>query len=153
MLFRSNDHGGEFYFNSKVTELIIENNLPRGKDFQRGECKGVKLSSGETVNGKAVILATGHSARDIFFMLHRQNILIEAKPFAIGVRIEHPQKLIDKIQYHCDSRGNYLPPASYSLVHQSQGKGVFSFCMCPGDRKSTRLNSSHIQKSRMPSSA
>jgi len=116
------EHGGEFHFNSRVSELLIEN----------GVCNGVKLSSGETVKGKAVILATGHSAHDIFFMLHKQNILIEAKPFAIGVRIEHPQQLIDKIQYHCDSRGNYLPPASYSLVHQSQGKGVFSFCMCPG---------------------
>lgn len=126
------DHGGEFYFNNRVQELILENNLPRGIDFQRGECKGVKLSSGETIKGKAVILATGHSARDIYFMLHRQNILIEAKPFALGVRIEHPQQLIDKIQYRCDSRGNYLPPASYSLVHQTNGTGVFSFCMCPG---------------------
>lgn len=116
------EHGGEFHFNSKVSELLIENN----------SCKGVKLSSGETVNGKSVILATGHSARDIFFMLHRQNILTEAKPFAMGVRIEHPQQLIDKIQYHCDSRGNYLPAASYSLVHQSNSRGVFSFCMCPG---------------------
>lgn len=116
------EHGGEFHFNSKVSELIIENNI----------CKGLKLSGGEIVNGKAVILATGHSARDIFFMLYQQNISIEAKPFAIGVRIEHPQQLIDKIQYHCDTRGNYLPPASYSLVHQSNGKGVFSFCMCPG---------------------
>ncbi|MBI4947086.1 MAG: FAD-binding protein [Bacteroidetes bacterium] len=116
------EHGGEFHFNSKVSELIVENNI----------CKGVKLSSGETVNAKAVLLATGHSARDIFFMLHRQNILIEAKPFALGVRIEHPQQLIDSIQYKCTLRGEYLPPASYSLVHQSQGKGVFSFCMCPG---------------------
>src|ERR1035437_4571668 len=116
------EHGGEFHFNSKVSELIIENNI----------CKGVKLASGETLNGKSVILATGHSARDIFFMLHRQNVLIEAKPFALGVRIEHPQQLIDSIQYHCDLRGEYLPPASYSLVHQSQGNGVFSFCMCPG---------------------
>ena len=116
------EHGGEFHFNSKVSELVIENN----------SCKGVKLSSGEIINGQAVILATGHSARDIFYMLHRQNILIEAKPFALGVRIEHPQQLIDSIQYHCEARGKYLPPASYSLVHQSQGKGVFSFCMCPG---------------------
>jgi uncharacterized FAD-dependent dehydrogenase len=116
------EHGGEFHFNSKVSELIVENN----------SCKGVKLSSGETVNGKSVILATGHSARDIFFMLHHQNILIESKPFALGVRIEHPQLLIDSIQYHCNLRGEYLPPASYSLVHQAQDKGVFSFCMCPG---------------------
>ena len=115
-------HGGEFHFNSRVTELLIEND----------ECKGVKLSSGKKVEGKAVILATGHSARDIFFMLSKQNIRIEAKPFALGVRIEHPQSLIDKIQYHCDPRGEYLPPASYSLVHQSNDRGVFSFCMCPG---------------------
>ena len=114
--------GGEFLFNSKVTQLLIE----------KDECKGVQLSNGEKIKGKAVILATGHSARDIFSMLHEQKILIEAKPFALGVRIEHPQSLIDSIQYHCDNRGDYLPPASYSLVHQVQGKGVFSFCMCPG---------------------
>ena len=99
---------------------------------ENNSCKGAKLSSGETINGRSVILATGHSARDIFFMLHQQNILIESKPFALGVRIEHPQLLIDSIQYHCNLRGEYLPPASYSLVHQSQGNGVFSFCMCPG---------------------
>ncbi|TAL61412.1 MAG: FAD-binding protein [Bacteroidetes bacterium] len=123
------EHGGEFHFSSKVTELIIENNT----------CKGVKLASGGTINGTAVILATGHSARDIFFMLHRQNVLIEAKPFALGVRIEHPQALIDTLQYHCNLRGEYLPPASYRLVHSrknslgaSTGQGVFSFCMCPG---------------------
>jgi uncharacterized FAD-dependent dehydrogenase len=115
-------YGGEFLFNSKVTQLLLE----------KDECKGVQLSNGEKIKGKAVILATGHSARDIFQMLHDQNILIEAKPFALGVRIEHPQSLIDSIQYHCDKRGEYLPPASYSLVHQAQGKGVFSFCMCPG---------------------
>jgi len=109
--------GGEFLFDSKVTQLLVE----------KDECKGVQLSNGEKIKGKAVILATGHSARDIFQMLHNQNILIEAKPFALGVRIEHPQSLIDSIQYHCDSRGEYLPPASYSLVHQAQGKGVFSF--------------------------
>ena len=116
------EHGGEFHFNSKVSELILENSI----------CKGVKLSTGESLNGKAVLLATGHSARDIFFMLHKQNVLIEAKPFALGVRIEHPQMLIDSVQYHCNVRGEYLPPAAYSLVHQVQGKGVFSFCMCPG---------------------
>ncbi len=115
-------YGGEFLFNSKVTQLLLE----------KDACKGVQLSNGEKIKGKAVILATGHSARDIFQTLHQQNILIEAKPFALGVRIEHPQSLIDSIQYHCDNRGEYLPPASYSLVHQAQGKGVFSFCMCPG---------------------
>ncbi|MDB5029351.1 FAD-dependent protein, partial [Mucilaginibacter sp.] len=80
----------------------------------------------------AVILATGHSARDVFEMLHRQNILIEAKPFALGVRIEHPQEIIDRAQYHCEYRGPDLPPSYYNLVEQVDGRGVFSFCMCPG---------------------
>ena len=77
-------------------------------------------------------IATGHSARDIFQMLNDKNLQIEAKPFALGVRVEHPQSLIDSAQYHCLVRDNFLPPASYSLVHQVDGKGVFSFCMCPG---------------------
>ena len=100
-----------------------------------GEVTGVELAGGETIAGKNLILATGHSARDVFYMLHRQDVLIEAKPFALGVRVEHPQALIDRIQYHCtDSRGPWLPAAAYSLVHQVQGgsRGVFSFCMCPG---------------------
>jgi hypothetical protein len=79
-----------------------------------------------------VILATGHSARDIFELLAKKNIAIEAKPFAMGVRIEHPQALIDQIQYKCEERTAYLPPSSYSLVEQVDGRGVFSFCMCPG---------------------
>jgi uncharacterized FAD-dependent dehydrogenase len=116
------DHGGEFHFNSKVSKLILDNDI----------CKGVQLTTGEVIEAKAVILATGHSARDIFVMLNQQNIAIMAKPFALGVRIEHPQALIDSIQYHCKNRGYYLPPASYSLTHQVNGRGVFSFCMCPG---------------------
>src|SRR5690606_9747380 len=83
----------------------------------------------------ALILATGHSARDIFHLLHNKNILIESKPFALGVRIEHPQALIDSIQYHCsptESRNEFLPAAAYSVVSQEAGRGVFSFCMCPG---------------------
>ncbi len=123
------DCGGEVHFNTKLTDIIIEN----------GEVKGVKVSTGNTlspaentINTSALILATGHSARDIFELLHRKGILIEAKPFALGVRIEHPQELIDSIQYKCDSRGEFLPPASYSVVNQSLGRGVFSFCMCPG---------------------
>ena len=120
------EHGGEVHFNSKVIEFVIQDQ----------KIKGVKLESGAQINGKAVILATGHSARDIFRLCKRQNVLIEAKPFALGVRIEHPQDLIDSIQYHCDNRGDFLPAASYSLVHQSQlsnvERGVFSFCMCPG---------------------
>jgi len=114
--------GGEVHFDTKVTELIVE----------FGKIKGVKTGYGETWKADAVILATGHSARDIFEMLHRQNILIEAKPFALGVRIEHPQEIIDRAQYHCENRGEFLPPSYYSLVEQVDGRGVFSFCMCPG---------------------
>ncbi|HUS01748.1 MAG TPA: hypothetical protein VMY77_08475, partial [Chitinophagaceae bacterium] len=95
-----------------------------------------KIRSVKTINGSfeadAYILATGHSARDIFTLLHRKNILLQAKPFAMGVRIEHPQNLIDTIQYHCAVRNEFLPPASYGLVDQVNNKGVFSFCMCPG---------------------
>lgn len=119
--------GGEVQFNTKVTEFILENDT----------IKGVVTGDGERIEGLGVILATGHSARDIFHLLHKQQILIEAKPFALGVRIEHEQKLIDKIQYHCHSdRGPYLPASSYSLVQQTvldgKQRGVFSFCMCPG---------------------
>lgn len=113
--------GGEVRFNCKLTGLITENN----------QVKGIQTSTGE-VMGDAVILATGHSARDVFELLNRQDIAVEAKPFALGVRVEHPQKLIDRIQYKCKTRGEFLPPASYSLVNQVQGRGVFSFCMCPG---------------------
>ncbi len=116
------EHGGQFLFNQQVTDLIIQDNI----------VKGVRTADGHSFHGNAVILATGHSARDIFELLHRKKVLIESKPFAMGVRIEHPQELIDSIQYHCPSRGEYLPPASYSLVQQVNGKGVFSFCMCPG---------------------
>jgi uncharacterized FAD-dependent dehydrogenase len=114
--------GGEVHFDTKVTGLIVD----------AGKIKGVKTANGETWNANAVILATGHSARDIFEMLHHQNILIEAKPFALGVRIEHRQEIIDRAQYHCDDRGEFLPPSYYSLVEQVDGRGVFSFCMCPG---------------------
>lgn len=114
--------GGEVRFDVKVTELIVS--------FDK--IKGVKTADGESILADAVILATGHSARDIFEMLHRQHILIEAKPFALGVRIEHPQEIIDRAQYHCDIRGEYLPPSYYSLVEQVDDRGVFSFCMCPG---------------------
>ena len=116
------DSGGQFLFNQKVTDFIIEAN----------QLKSVKTARGESFKADAVILATGHSARDIFELLHQKNILIEAKPFALGVRVEHPQQLIDSVQYHCDSRGDFLPPASYSLVQQVNERGVFSFCMCPG---------------------
>ena len=114
--------GGEVIFDAKVTALLVE----------FGKIKGVQLSSGEKINAGAVILATGHSARDIFEMLHRQTILIEAKPFALGVRIEHPQEIIDRAQYHCEVRDPDLPPSYYNLVEQVDNRGVFSFCMCPG---------------------
>lgn len=114
--------GGEFLFDTKVTALNIE----------FGKITGVKTATGDNIKADAVILATGHSARDVFEMLHHQNVLIEAKPFALGVRIEHPQEIIDKAQYHCDVRGPYLPPSYYSLVEQVDDRGVFSFCMCPG---------------------
>ncbi len=116
------DCGGLFLFEKKVTNFKIENDL----------IKSVETADGNKYDGDAVILATGHSARDIFELLHRQQILIEAKPFALGVRIEHPQSLIDSIQYHCSIRDQHLPPASYGLVEQVAERGVFSFCMCPG---------------------
>ena len=114
--------GGEFLFGKKITDLVITNN----------KLTGVITSDQEKFDGDALILATGHSARDIFQLLHQKNILIEAKPFALGVRVEHPQHLIDSIQYHCTVRDEFLPPASYGLVKQVEGRGVFSFCMCPG---------------------
>ncbi|MHA7131864.1 NAD(P)/FAD-dependent oxidoreductase [Algoriphagus namhaensis] len=119
--------GGEIHFETRVDDLIIED----------GELRGIITHNADRVTGLGVILATGHSARDIFSLLDRRKVLIEAKPFALGVRIEHSQNLIDQIQYHCESdRGPYLPPSAYSLVHQTHYKGVqrgvFSFCMCPG---------------------
>lgn len=116
------DCGGEVLFQNKVTDFIIEN----------GEAKGVVVNGVNTMEGGAVILATGHSARDIFQLFYNKKIEIHFKPFALGVRIEHPQSIIDSIQYHCPNRSEHLPPASYSLVEQVAGKGVFSFCMCPG---------------------
>lgn len=116
------DCGGELLFEKKVVDLIIE----------AGKIRSVKTADADTFEADAFILATGHSARDIFTLLHQKQILTEAKGFALGVRIEHPQQLIDSIQYHCPQRGEYLPPASYSLVKQVNGRGVFSFCMCPG---------------------
>ncbi len=116
------DCGGQFLFNQKATDFIIAD----------GKVQSVKTAAGDSFSAGAVILATGHSTRDIFELLHQKNILIEAKPFALGVRVEHPQSLIDSVQYHCSIRGEYLPPASYSLVEQVNERGVFSFCMCPG---------------------
>ena len=114
--------GGEIHFNSRITDIHIK----------KGQVKGVQLADGASLEAENLILATGHSARDIFQLLHDKNILIEAKPFALGVRAEHPQKLIDQIQYNCTNRGEFLPPAAYSVVQQVDNRGVYSFCMCPG---------------------
>jgi len=119
--------GGEIYFNTKVADFIL----------QSDSITGVITHTGDKIFGEAVILATGHSARDIFYLLHDKKILIESKPFALGVRVEHQQNLIDQVQYHCfPDRGIYLPASSYALVHQAtingKERGVFSFCMCPG---------------------
>jgi uncharacterized FAD-dependent dehydrogenase len=114
--------GGVVLFESRVEDFIISNNT----------LKGVIIQDGTKIEGLAVILATGHSARDIFSLLYKRKILIESKPFALGLRIEHPQTLIDSIQYHCKIRSEFLPAASYALVEQVKNRGVFSFCMCPG---------------------
>jgi uncharacterized protein len=114
--------GGQVLFETRVTDFIIKNN----------EVQGVVTQNGDTISANKVILATGHSARDIFELLDKKKILIEAKPFAIGVRAEHPQALIDRIQYSCDFRGDYLPPSPYAIVKQVNGRGMYSFCMCPG---------------------
>ena len=116
------EYGGKILFNTRVTDLILKDS----------RIIGVETQSGQVISAQKVILATGHSARDIFELLYRKNILIEAKPFALGVRVEHSQELIDQIQYHCESRGDYLPPAPYSVVRQVNNRGVYSFCMCPG---------------------
>ncbi len=116
------DHGGKVLFEKKVVDLEIKNN----------SISSVKTSDNEEFLADAYVLATGHSARDIFELLHKKKILIEAKSFALGVRVEHPQPFIDSVQYHAAKRSEFLPPASYSLVEQVNGKGVFSFCMCPG---------------------
>lgn len=114
--------GGEVLFETRVTDLVIRDN----------RICGIKTLKGGSFSTKQVILATGHSARDIFELLNKKGIKIEAKPFALGVRVEHPQQLIDKIQYKCDDRGVYLPPSPYSIVKQVNGRGIYSFCMCPG---------------------
>ena len=142
--------GGEVHFNSKLTDLKTENQQPLTKgnasednlSIQDKSLDNKPTSSNKKITAikindqwhsfSEVILATGHSARDIFYLLHKKEIKIEAKAFAIGVRIEHQQALINKIQYHGDDSNPYLPPASYSLVTQVNGMGVYSFCMCPG---------------------
>ena len=116
------ESGGEVKFGTRIDELI----------FDKQEVIGAKSHTGDVFPGP-VILATGHSARDVYYYLHRNNIALEAKGFAVGVRLEHPQELIDRIQYHnFEGRGKYLPAAEYSFVTQINGRGVYSFCMCPG---------------------
>ena len=115
--------GGEVHFETRMTDLLITS---------AGTVEGIACANGETFYGP-VILATGHSARDVYRLLHKRNIPLEAKGLAVGVRLEHPAELIDRIQYHCrQGRGKYLPAAEYSFVQQVQERGVYSFCMCPG---------------------
>lgn len=124
-------HGGEVHFNTRVDDILLT---------QKGNTtaiSGIRTQTGAEILASAVVLATGHSARDIFKLLHKRNVFIEAKPFALGVRVEHQQSLIDGIQYRCvGTRDKYMPAAAYSLVQQvaykGEDKGVFSFCMCPG---------------------
>jgi uncharacterized FAD-dependent dehydrogenase len=116
------EFGGEIHFNSRLTDIKIE----------QKQLNAIQINKENWKSTKNMILATGHSARDIFYLLHDRKIRIESKPFALGVRIEHQQSFIDKLQYHNRENDQYLPPASYSLVAQIDGKGVYSFCMCPG---------------------
>ncbi|WMI67024.1 FAD-dependent oxidoreductase [Aestuariibaculum sp. YM273] len=116
-------YGGEVHFETRVTDFIIKNN----------KIQAIQLNGKDEMSADRVILATGHSARDIFYLLHDKEIALEAKSFAMGVRVEHPQHIIDSIQYHCSGeRHELLPAASYSLVQQVNDRGVYSFCMCPG---------------------
>ena len=116
------NHGGIIQFDTKLIDFTVEEN----------KISFIIDQNGKKESCQQLILATGHSARDIFELLDRKKIAIESKPFALGVRVEHPQALIDQIQYKQAERGAFLPPSSYSLVTQAQGNGVFSFCMCPG---------------------
>lgn len=114
--------GGEVHFETRMDALILENN----------QVKGIETNTGKTFLGP-VILATGHSARDVYRWLAANDVTMEAKGIAVGVRLEHPAELIDQIQYHSNNgRGKYLPAAEYNFVTQAEGRGVYSFCMCPG---------------------
>jgi uncharacterized protein len=115
-------HGGEVHFDSRVTDILTKD----------GAVCGLEINGQTTIEARHIILATGHSASDIFYLLHGKGWSLEAKDFALGVRVEHPQQVIDTIRYHCPVRDEHLPPASYSLVEQVDGSGVYSFCMCPG---------------------
>ena len=116
------EHGGETHFGKRITDFILNGD----------QVRGVLCADGDRIEGEAVILATGHSARDIYGLFHAKGWQLEAKPFALGVRVEHPQQLVNEIQYHGPNYSPLLPPAAYSLTTQVGGHGVFSFCMCPG---------------------
>ncbi|MDO6760654.1 FAD-binding protein [Tamlana sp. 2_MG-2023] len=117
------NYGGEVHFETRVTDFKLKNNA----------INAIQLQNGDELAVDKVILATGHSARDIFYLLHDKEVALEAKSFAMGVRVEHPQHIIDSIQYHCaGERSELLPAASYGLVQQVNNRGVYSFCMCPG---------------------
>jgi hypothetical protein len=117
------EYGGEYIFETQIVDL---------KTNADNEVLGVVDGKGNVYEGAATILATGHSARGIYELFARKGWTLEAKPFALGVRVEHPQHLINSIQYHSEKYSNFLPPATYNLVTQVNGRGVFSFCMCPG---------------------
>ncbi len=114
--------GGQVLFEKKMIDFEVD----------KEKINRIHCSDGDSFNVDALLLATGHSARDIFELFHKKQVMIESKPFALGVRVEHPQQVIDQIQYHCITRDPNLPPAAYSLVEQVNERGVFSFCMCPG---------------------
>ena len=124
--------GGEVHFQTKMTDILIEGEKVKGIRYECSDETSHLQKNGE-IHASAIILATGHSARDVYRWLHANNIEIEAKDLAVGVRLEHPAELIDKIQYHNKyGKGKYLPTAEYSFVTQVEGRGVYSFCMCPG---------------------
>ena len=131
------EHGGEMLFGKRVAGFVYADCRPAGDERNNANCektdvRGVRCADGEEIVGNAVVLATGHSARDIYEMFATEGWLLEAKPFAMGVRVEHPQQLINEIQYHGKNHSPLLPPAAYSLTTQAGNHGVFSFCMCPG---------------------
>ncbi|MDY5969158.1 MAG: FAD-binding protein [Bacteroidales bacterium] len=115
-------HGGEYHFGCRVTDFVL----------REGTVRGVRCQDGSVFEGTAVVLATGHSARDIYRLFEAKGWPLQQKPFAMGVRVEHPQQLINQIQYHSLHPSPLLPPATYNLSTQVEGHGVFSFCMCPG---------------------
>lgn len=114
--------GGEIHFETRMDDLILKNDA----------IEGILTAKNDKILSDNLILATGHSARDVYYMLHKHQIILQPKAFAMGLRVEHPQVLIDDIQYHGQERGDYLPAATYNLATQINRRGVYSFCMCPG---------------------